>query len=492
MTNNSSNHQNHHGAGGYEDEIHSHHGTNSSSSGANTLNNNSKASSTTPSPLPPGLNNLYNSDADTAGSRQDSIEGDVCFPTVDDKDDQKGIDFDALEEYIQEEQRNHHNEHHPRRRRLSNMISDTRKLGSWYGDRLKHQQEETDVYRFTYYSPSEPSTIHARSISEIPSNGDQLSTMIKKGCFWIDVLCPTDAEMKAFSKIFHIHPLTAEDITMEEPREKCEVFKNYYFICFRSFDQDQYSINYLQPIGMYIIILKEGILTFHFRNMPHPYSVRKRIKQLKDYINVTPDWICYAILDDITDSFAPLIRMIEFEVDSIDELVLILKESEQSDMLRRIGYCRKRMMGLLRLLVSKADVIKTMIKRGESKATDGTRPALSSEVALYLGDVQDHIITMLQSLNHYEKISSRSHSNYLAQISIEMTQTNNEINDVLSKLTALGSVLIPMNLVTGLWGMNVIVPGQFREDLTWFFCIMCSILTFCVLSTLLMRYYKII
>jgi magnesium transporter len=62
---------------------------------------------------------------------------------------------------------------------------------------------------------------------------------------------------------------------------------------------------------------------------------------------------------------------------------------------------------------------------------------------------------MLQSLNHYEKISSRSHSNYLAQISIEMTQTNNEINDILSKLTALGSVLIPMNLVTGLWGMNV-------------------------------------
>lgn len=72
---------------------------------------------------------------------------------------------------------------------------------------------------------------------------------------------------------------------------------------------------------------------------------------------------------------------------------------------------------------------------------------------------------MLQSLNHYEKISSRSHSNYLAQISIEMTQTNNEINDVLSKLTALGSVLIPMNLVTGLWGMNVQVPGQYQ---VWF------------------------
>lgn len=66
-----------------------------------------------------------------------------------------------------------------------------------------------------------------------------------------------------------------------------------------------------------------------------------------------------------------------------------------------------------------------------------------------LSITQDHLITMTQNLNHYEKILSRSHSNYLAQISIEMTDANNQINDVLSKLTALGTVLIPMNLVTG-------------------------------------------
>lgn len=49
---------------------------------------------------------------------------------------------------------------------------------------------------------------------------------------------------------------------------------------------------------------------------------------------------------------------------------------------------------------------------------------------------------MTQNLNHYEKILSRSHSNYLAQISIEMTDANNQINDVLSKLTALGTILM--------------------------------------------------
>jgi magnesium transporter len=87
---------------------------------------------------------------------------------------------------------------------------------------------------------------------------------------------------------------------------------------------------------------------------------------------------------------------------------------------------------------------------------------------LYLSDIQDHLITMTQNLNHYEKILSRTHSNYLAQISIEMTDANNQINEVLSKLTALGTILIPMNLITGLWGMNVHVPGQNIEGFAWF------------------------
>jgi magnesium transporter len=169
---------------------------------------------------------------------------------------------------------------------------------------------------------------------------------------------------------------------MEETREKIEVFRNYYLVCFRGFDQDQYSPTHLEPLNMYIIVFREGTLSvsiqitlksfsclgpnylqFHFRPTPHPQNVRRRIKQLKDYINVTSDWISYALIDDITDAFGPLIQNIEYEVDSIDELVLILRDTEQSDMLRRIGTCRKKVMGMLRLMGNKADVVKGLAKR---------------------------------------------------------------------------------------------------------------------------------
>ncbi|WVW85429.1 hypothetical protein I302_107467 [Kwoniella bestiolae CBS 10118] len=312
-------------------------------------------------------------------------------------------------------------------------------------------------------------------------NGD--STAVEEDpeqfTWWLDVLSPTDEEMRMLSKVFGIHPLTTEDILLEETREKIELFRNYYLVCFRSFDQDPYSQTYLEPLNMYIIVFREGTLSFHFRGTPHPQNVRRRIKHLKDYISVTSDWISYALIDDITDAFGPLIQSIEYEVDSIDELVLILKEAEQSDMLRRIGTCRKKVMGLLRLMGNKADVVKGLAKR----CNEQWLVAPKSDIGLYLSDIQDHLITMTQNLNHYEKILSRSHSNYLAQISIEMTDANNQINDVLSKLTALGTVLIPMNLVTGLWGMNVHVPGEDTKDgYAWFGGILGCLALFAVLG----------
>ncbi|KAK3812304.1 MAG: magnesium transporter, partial [Benniella sp.] len=344
-----------------------------------------------------------------------------------------------------------------------------------------------DAYRFTLYSTASV-TVHAQTLGEIPPKGQTLSSMLQAGYFWLDVLAPTDDEIRMLSQVFRIHPLTTEDILMEEGREKCEMFLNYYFVCFRTFVLDPSSHNYLQALSFYTLVFPGGIISYHFRPVPHCRNVRKRIRHLKERIEVTPDWINYAIIDDIVDTFAPLIRQVETEVDMIDELVLILKESEQADMLRRIGNCRKRVMSLLRLLTGKADVIKGLIKRYEGRVG---RKGIG-EIGLFMGDIQDHIITMLQNLSHYEKILSRSHSNYLAQINIEMTSASNETNDVLTKLTVLGSILLPMNLVTGLWGMNVPVPGQESDGLTWFFSIVTAIFLAASLFLLIARKTKLL
>ncbi|OCK81214.1 cora-domain-containing protein [Lepidopterella palustris CBS 459.81] len=328
--------------------------------------------------------------------------------------------------------------------------------------------------------------------------------------FWLDVLSPTESEMRVISQAFGIHPLTSEDIMVQEAREKVELFRNYYFVNYRTFEQDSNNENYLEPVNMYVVVFREGVISFHFSMIPHPANVRRRIRQLSDYLILSPDWISYAIIDDITDVYAPLIQRIEEEVDEIDDAILCLHSPEEieqakakaknkksgsrddteyekmsntsdvksmdsgADMLRQVGECRKKVMGLYRLLGNKADVIKGFAKRCNEQWDVAPR----SEIGLYLGDIQDHIVTMTGNLSHYENLLSRAHSNYLAQINIRMNERQEKTSDILGKLTVLGTIVLPMNIVTGMWGMNVLVPGQDGDTLYWFWGITMGLLMF--------------
>ena len=79
--------------------------------------------------------------------------------------------------------------------------------------------------------------------------------------FWLDVLSPTEAEMRVLSKAFGIHPLTVEDILMQEPREKVELFKNYYFVNYRTFEQDENNEDFMEALNMYAVVFREGVIS---------------------------------------------------------------------------------------------------------------------------------------------------------------------------------------------------------------------------------------
>jgi magnesium transporter len=75
-----------------------------------------------------------------------------------------------------------------------------------------------------------------------------------------------------------------------------------------------------------------------------------------------------------------------------------------------------------------------------------------------------------------------------------MNERQEQTADVLGKLTVLGTIVLPMNIVTGLWGMNVWVPGQGNEgDLKWFMAITAGLLFFGFACYLIAkRVYKIV
>ena len=188
------------------------------------------------------------------------------------------------------------------------------------------------------------------------------------------------------------------------------------------------------------------------------------------------------------DSFAPVISRIESDTDQIEDEVFIARTDDMHKFLRRIGMVRKNVMGLMRLLGGKADVLKGFTKR----CNENYKVTPRMDIGMYLGDIQDHVVTMMTNLAHFEKMLSRSHSNYLAQLSIDGIMQGASTNRVLSKITVLASIIVPLNVITGLFGMNVHVPWQDVENLHAFFGVVGFLVLFCVVTLSVARRYRFV
>jgi magnesium transporter len=453
-------------------------------------------------------------------STHSSVEEDVCFPVQEDPGKTTKFDFEELEEFVAE-----FHEKTPigqplcRNASVSSRLSSKNKIFSdlrpktansiggkkdadvatlngasnssadeklaepglshMFNGENNRSVVEVKLNRWTFFSSELDDTIHAAELGGLLMPGERFRDLFEQpsdgGAWWLDMANPTEEEVFAVCKAFGVHPLTREDITMQETREKVELFHQYYFVCFRSFYQaDPEHEDYLEPVNFYAVVFKEGLLTFTFTDSPHTMNVRKRIGRLRDYINLSSDWICYALIDDIVDSFAPVLRGIEHHTDAIEDQVFTARIEDSREILRAIGECRKKVMSLLRLLGGKADVIKGFAKR----CNENFNVAPRGDVGLYLSDIQDHVVTMMSNLGHFEKMLSRSHSNYLAQISVDQVIQGNHANVTLGKVTVIATILVPLNLITGLFGMNVHIPGQNTESLAWFFGIVGTIALF--------------
>jgi magnesium transporter len=339
--------------------------------------------------------------------------------------------------------------------------------------------------RISFYCKDDKNKCHIQRINTFqqlrPVENVPISETMKKKFFWIDVLKPTKEEIAVLSDVFGIHPLTVEDMEYDDTREKIETFINYYYININSFEENSSSFEIL-PINVSVLVFKNFVLSFHNKPIQHTDHILTRMAQLSAYdFEFNGDWIAYAHIDDISDSFYPYINSAEIDVNTIDELVLILKESEKNDMLRRIGEARKRVTALLRLVTDKSEIIKNLIKRINTLTPN-------SNNLLYLSDVQDHVITMVQNLHHFEETLIRAHSNYLAQINIEITLATNDTNDIANKLSVLGTVFLPLSLISGMWGMNVLVPGQvYMDSLIPFFIICLAMVVITVISIIISK-----
>lgn len=189
-----------------------------------------------------------------------------------------------------------------------------------------------------------------------------------------------------------------------------------------------------------LVVFPHLVLSFHSSNLDTVGAVRHRLARVYSDTVESTAWIIHALLDSITDSLLPVVNATAVEVDALEELIYVLSGSEHRDLLKRMGMTRRRLSFLRQRLWSKRDILMSLIGKDWALFLAGVQIP-------YLRDVYDHVVTMLHKVEAASDLLLALQNTYLANVQIDVAEASNDANIVMKNLTAVGAIILPMQLV---------------------------------------------
>ncbi len=268
--------------------------------------------------------------------------------------------------------------------------------------------------------------------------------------FWLDFEEPTEAELGQLAQAAGIHELTTRELLNRKVREKWSEFGEYIYVVGHglNFNPGQ---ELFHTVKISILVYGNFVLSFHLTPLKTIEHVLERLREESLGKLPSEDWALYAILDALTDLYMAEVERFRDEVSAIDESVF--DQQGGAEVLRRISEARRHLVQLQRRLNPKRDFLQMLCFRDH--------PQISRETQVYLRDVLDHVIRMIEQAGVARDTISDAQANYIAQVS-------NRMNAVMKTLSIVATVMMPLTLVAGLFGMNVHVPGQDAAGGLWF------------------------
>ena len=227
-----------------------------------------------------------------------------------------------------------------------------------------------------------------------------------------------------------------EDILNTHQRPKLEEHDDYLYVVLKSLlpENDRFSVVYEQ---VSFLVLKNFIFTFKEKADSLLSPLLKRLENSRGRFRSTgADYLLYTILDTIVD--------LNFDImDQLEETLTLLEEEIFSNptpaALEKIHEIKREIINMRRYISPIRDILSGLLRSESELIDDSTH--------IYLSDVHDHVLRIIESLETHRDILSGLIEIYLSSISSKM-------NEVMKVLTVFASVFIPLTFITGIYGMN--------------------------------------
>ena len=251
--------------------------------------------------------------------------------------------------------------------------------------------------------------------------------------------------LEQFGQTFVIHPLALEDILNTQHRPKLEEFDGYVLIILKMllFDDNTQKIE-AEQVSM--IIGPHYLLSFQEMEGDVFDGVRSRLKLSNGRIRQRgPDYLAYALLDSIVDSYFHILETIGDKLALLEESLL---SNPYRDTLAQIHHYKRELMLVRKAVWPLREVVNNLYK-DES-------PLVREDTQVFLRDLYDHTIQILDIVEIFRDTISGLQDLYMSSVS-------NRMNEIMKVLTIVASIFIPLTFIAGIYGMNF----EYIPELKW-------------------------
>ncbi len=253
---------------------------------------------------------------------------------------------------------------------------------------------------------------------------------------WIDVQGFGDeALLRRIAEIFHIHPLAMADVVNAPQRPKYDAYEsNHLLICQMAHASGEKVMD-LEQVS--IVVGKSYVITFQERHGDLFDPVRERIRTGGGPIRTMgPDYLAYALMDRVVDGYFPVVERLGEVLQRLEEEIL---DDQVEHTPAQLHEARRHLAALRRLVWSQRDALNAALRQ------DGT--PFTPPVQVYLRDVYDHAVQVMDLVESYREIA-------MGLMDIHLSTVSNRMNEVMKVLTIMASLFVPLTFIAGVYGMN--------------------------------------
>ena len=270
----------------------------------------------------------------------------------------------------------------------------------------------------------------------------------KSSVTWLNINGVHKAEIiEQVGAHFAIHPLVLEDIANTGQRPKMEDFDEYIFVVLRmlSFEVKEKETKTEQ---VSLIFGRGFVISFQEMEGDVFDNIRDRLRSNKGRIRkMGADYLAYALVDAIVDNYFIILENLGETIEDIEDKLVTNPSTETlrtiHDLKREMVFLRKSVWPL-REVISRLETSESLL--------------INKSTRIYLRDVYDHTIQIMDSVETFRDMLSGMLDIYLSSVS-------NRLNEVMKVLTVIATIFIPLTFLTGIYGMNFRYMPEL--DLTW-------------------------